>query len=190
MVGRLSQQIMSDIAGPVVPITDSIVWPTSRTVRVGPTFSPHLANLLPPRPSNCRAPPEPTPRSHRPALHPLWSTTRTALWLACRPWQSAPGSITAFAITVTRRYAWVFFVAFIIVTSLAVVNLFIEIIGDAMQPVQEEPREADRAEFKTFTHKEIEALHARFDKLQHELAKLTDTSRESAKATSATDTNT
>jgi len=85
-------------------------------------------------------------------------------------------------------YAWMFFVPFIIVTSFAVLNLFIGIIVDAMQTAQEEPREVDRAEIKTFTHKEIEALHARFDELQRELAMLAATSRESAKQASATDT--
>ena len=35
-------------------------------------------------------------------------------------------------------YAWVFFVPFIMVTSFAVINLFIGVIVDAMQTVQEE----------------------------------------------------
>ncbi|MGI9478343.1 MAG: ion transporter [Hyphomicrobiaceae bacterium] len=66
-------------------------------------------------------------------------------------------------------YAWVFFVPFIIVTSFAVLNLFIGIIVDAMQTAQEEPRESDRAEIKQFTHDEIAALHGRFDVLQKQL---------------------
>ena len=66
-------------------------------------------------------------------------------------------------------YAWLFFVPFIIVTSFAVLNLFIGIIVDAMQSSQEEPREADRSDIKAFTHAEIEALHRRFDELQQQL---------------------
>ena len=69
-------------------------------------------------------------------------------------------------------YAWVFFVPFIIVTSFAVLNLFIGIIVDAMQTAQEEPRETDRSEIKEFTHAEIEALHHRFDALQKQIEAL------------------
>ena len=68
-------------------------------------------------------------------------------------------------------YAWLFFVPFIIVTSFAVLNLFIGIIVDAMQTAQEEPRLTDRAKIKEFTHAEIEALHLRFDQLQQQLEK-------------------
>ena len=66
-------------------------------------------------------------------------------------------------------HAWLFFVPFIIVTSFAVLNLFIGIIVDAMQTSQDEPREADRSDIKAFTHAEIEALHRRFDELQEQL---------------------
>jgi voltage-gated sodium channel len=69
-------------------------------------------------------------------------------------------------------YAWVFFVPFIIVTSFAVLNLFIGIIVDAMQTAQEEPRETDRTKIQEFTHAEIEALHHRFDHLQQQLETL------------------
>jgi voltage-gated sodium channel len=44
--------------------------------------------------------------------------------------------------------SWIFFVPFIIVTSFAVLNLFIGIIVDAMQMVQQEPRREDKAELK------------------------------------------
>ena len=71
-------------------------------------------------------------------------------------------------------YAWLFFVPFIIVTSFAVLNLFIGIIVDAMQTAEEEPRENDREEIKAFTHSEIEALHRRFDELQKHLASLSE----------------
>jgi voltage-gated sodium channel len=62
-------------------------------------------------------------------------------------------------------YAWLFFVPFIIVTSFAVLNLFIGIIVDAMQTAQEEPRQTDRTEINEFTHAEVAALHQRFDQL-------------------------
>ena len=67
-------------------------------------------------------------------------------------------------------FAWVFFVPFIIVTSFAVLNLFIGIIVDAMQTSQEEPREIGRTEINEFTHAEVEALHRRFDELHGEIS--------------------
>lgn len=48
-------------------------------------------------------------------------------------------------------FAWIFFIPFIIITSFAVLNLFIGIIVDAMQMVQKEPRKKDREEIKEFT---------------------------------------
>lgn len=68
--------------------------------------------------------------------------------------------------------SWMFFVPFIIVTSFAVLNLFIGIIVDAMQIVQKETRQVDKAEIKEFTHEELNSLHTRFDKLQAELERL------------------
>lgn len=68
--------------------------------------------------------------------------------------------------------AWVFFVPFIIITSFAVLNLFIGIIVDAMQMVQVEPREKDKAEIKEFTRDELQELHKRFDHLQKEIEAL------------------
>ena len=69
-------------------------------------------------------------------------------------------------------FAWVFFVPFIIVTSFAVLNLFIGIIVDAMSMAQEEPREQDKQELKDFTTEEINQLHDRLDILQKEIASL------------------
>ena len=66
-------------------------------------------------------------------------------------------------------WSWMFFVPFIIVTSFAVLNLFIGIIVDAMQMCQEEPREQDKEEMKEFTKEEISEIHKRFDALQHEI---------------------
>lgn len=60
--------------------------------------------------------------------------------------------------------SWIFFVPFIIITSFAVLNLFIGIIVDAMQMAQKTDRQADKAELKSFTHEEVnellEQLHA------------------------------
>lgn len=69
-------------------------------------------------------------------------------------------------------WAWVFFVPFIIITSFAVLNLFIGIIVDAMQTVQEEPRQKDRQDIKQFTHEEMLTLHQRFDQLQKDIEAL------------------
>ena len=69
-------------------------------------------------------------------------------------------------------YSWIFFVPFIIVTSFAVLNLFIGIIVDAMQIVQQETRQIDKSEIKEFTHSELLSLHERFDELHAELIKV------------------
>lgn len=69
-------------------------------------------------------------------------------------------------------YSWLFFVPFIIVTSFAVLNLFIGIIVDAMQVAQVEPRDADKSEINEFTRSEMEVLSQRFDALQQEIVAL------------------
>ncbi|MEM9360211.1 MAG: ion transporter [Pseudomonadota bacterium] len=71
-------------------------------------------------------------------------------------------------------YSWIFFVPFIIITSFAVLNLFIGIIVDAMQTSHEGPREEDREEIKEFTHDEVESLHRRLDELQQLITQLND----------------
>lgn len=70
--------------------------------------------------------------------------------------------------------SWLFFVPFIIVTSFAVLNLFIGIIVDAMQSAQHEPREHDKSELKQFTHQEVESLHQQLNQLQNELTSVKD----------------
>jgi len=69
-------------------------------------------------------------------------------------------------------YAWLFFVPFIVVTSFAVLNLFIGIIVDAMQSAHEEPGEQDRAEIVELSHSEIMTLHQSLDEIKRELAVL------------------
>ncbi len=51
-----------------------------------------------------------------------------------------------------------FFFPFIIITSFAVLNLFIGITVDAMQTAQQEPRKQDRRNIKQHTHDELEKL--------------------------------
>jgi len=65
--------------------------------------------------------------------------------------------------------AWVFFVPFIIITSFAVLNLFIGIIVDAMQSSQEKPRKADKQEIKEFTKDEMMTLYNKLDQIHREL---------------------
>jgi voltage-gated sodium channel len=69
-------------------------------------------------------------------------------------------------------WSWIFFVPCIIITSFAVLNLFIGIIVDAMSMAQEEPREKDKQDIKDFTADEINQLHDRLDVLQKEIATL------------------
>lgn len=65
--------------------------------------------------------------------------------------------------------SWLFFVPFIIVTSFAVLNLFIGIIVDAMQVAQTETRDEDKTEIKQFTHEEILQLNQKLEIIQKEL---------------------
>lgn len=68
--------------------------------------------------------------------------------------------------------AWIFFVPFIIITSFAVLNLFIGIIVDAMQTSQQESRAEDKSELKTFTHDELQSIHDKFDHLNGEMVSI------------------
>lgn len=65
--------------------------------------------------------------------------------------------------------SWLFFVPFIVVTSFAVLNLFIGIIVDAMQVAQTSTRDEDKTEIKQFTHKEILQLNQQLESIQKEL---------------------
>ncbi|MGF1649979.1 MAG: ion transporter, partial [Hyphomicrobiaceae bacterium] len=80
-------------------------------------------------------------------------------------------------------YAWIFFVPFIIITSFAVLNLFIGIIVDAMQTAHaDEVDEAASSETRAaqaadgpINRADLAALHARFDALAAEIEALTRT---------------
>lgn len=70
--------------------------------------------------------------------------------------------------------AWMFFVPFIIITSFAVLNLFIGIIVDAMQMVQQDERD-DHNEQIGETHsayEELRKLNHRMEDLQAELVEI------------------
>ncbi|MCG8669178.1 MAG: ion transporter [Pseudomonadales bacterium] len=62
-------------------------------------------------------------------------------------------------------WSWLFFVPFIVITSFAVLNLFIGIIVDAMQMAQAETRNEDKQEIKTFTHEEVDSLQTQIQSL-------------------------
>jgi len=68
--------------------------------------------------------------------------------------------------------SWIFFVPFIIITSFAVLNLFIGIIVDAMQMAQEPDRQADKAEMKSFTQEEVSELMERLQEMSAEVSAL------------------
>ena len=65
-------------------------------------------------------------------------------------------------------YAWLFFVPFIIVTSFAVLNLFIALIVNSMQSMQAETNENVRAQALA-AHDEREALSRQIDALTDEI---------------------
>ncbi len=71
--------------------------------------------------------------------------------------------------------AWLFFVPFVIVTSFAVLNLFIALIVNSMQAVQLQDRDSAKAEAET-AHKEREALLQKIDMLAREIRKLQNSS--------------
>ncbi len=58
----------------------------------------------------------------------------------------------------TYPWAWVFFVPFIIVTSFAVLNLFIALIVNSMQTIHDEEMRDERQEAETEAHDERAAL--------------------------------
>lgn len=69
-------------------------------------------------------------------------------------------------------WSGIFFIPFIIVTSFAVLNLFIGIIVDAMQMAQVDSRQQDKAELKEFAHEENEQLSEQIAALQEQLSAL------------------
>ena len=68
--------------------------------------------------------------------------------------------------------AWVFFVPFIVLTSFAVLNLFIAIIVNAMQGQHEAEKAEQEAEIRRAAHEEAEALSGQIAALRGEIAEL------------------
>jgi voltage-gated sodium channel len=69
-------------------------------------------------------------------------------------------------------WAWAFFVPFIIITSFAVLNLFIGIIVDAMNIIQGKDLEKEGDDIIAETHKQTEIIHKDIDVLRAEVAEL------------------
>ena len=67
-----------------------------------------------------------------------------------------------------RPWAWAVFVPFIMVTTFAVLNLFIGIIVDAMQIIQDETEEELETEFDIL-HAELTGLREEIKSLKEEL---------------------
>ncbi len=78
-------------------------------------------------------------------------------------------------------WAWMFFVPFIIITSFAVLNLFIGIIVDAMQRSQEKPREEQVAEIESAVQMETDELHDDLKNVHKELAEIKKLLKQAAK---------
>jgi voltage-gated sodium channel len=67
--------------------------------------------------------------------------------------------------------AWLFFVPFVIITSFAVLNLFIALIVNSMQSVQLQDRNSAAAEAE-LAHNEREALLRKIDRLADEIRQM------------------
>ncbi len=67
--------------------------------------------------------------------------------------------------------AWIFFVPFVVVTSFAVLNLFIALIVNSMQSIHAEDREVVK-DFEELAHSEREVLHDDIRALREEVASL------------------
>lgn len=68
-------------------------------------------------------------------------------------------------------WAWIFFVPFIIITSFAVLNLFIGIIVDSMQAINQQTDSDDEKQIASLHKNEIESLHKKLDELMEQLKK-------------------
>ena len=69
-------------------------------------------------------------------------------------------------------WAWVFFVPFIVLTSFAVLNLFIAIIVNAMQSQHSAEVEEEQRAMRSITHDEMEGLSRQIAALHAEVAEL------------------
>lgn len=67
-------------------------------------------------------------------------------------------------------WAWIFFVGFIVVTSFSVLNLFIGIIVDAMNFVQEEEHKEEKEAMKKTMHDDSTRIHDDINALRADIA--------------------
>ena len=102
--------------------------------------------------------------------HPnLFGSLPTALWTLFTV-MTLEGWVNDVAIPVmqTHPYAWVFFIAFIVVTTFMVLNLFIGVVVNAMQ---EEATKAEAAE-RDMIHEEATPILSAIKNLRAEVAEL------------------
>ncbi|WP_417452583.1 ion transporter [Kiloniella sp.] len=76
-------------------------------------------------------------------------------------------------------HSWIFFIPFIIITSFAVLNLFIGIIVDAMQTSHDETDEKI-TEMANITHEDLLTLISRFESLESKIDRLSDPEEQSS----------
>lgn len=69
-------------------------------------------------------------------------------------------------------WAWAFFVPFIVITSFAVLNLFIALIVNSLQAIHDAEVESSRAEAQAEAHDERVALSAEIQAMRTELSAL------------------
>ena len=77
-------------------------------------------------------------------------------------------------------HSWIFFIPFIIITSFAVLNLFIGIIVDAMQTSHDETDEKI-TEMANITHEDLLTLISRFESLESKIDRLSDSEKQSSR---------
>ncbi len=67
--------------------------------------------------------------------------------------------------------SWLFFIPFIVITSFAVLNLFIGIIVDSMQTLNDEAKQEEIEAMSNISHSEASALHEKLDRILESMEK-------------------
>jgi voltage-gated sodium channel len=68
----------------------------------------------------------------------------------------------------SHPYAWLFFIPFILVATFTILNLFIAIIVNTMQSLQEEQQRFEHETISTVVHAESDQLHQDLSRMEHE----------------------
>jgi voltage-gated sodium channel len=68
----------------------------------------------------------------------------------------------------SHPYAWLFFIPFILVATFTILNLFIAIIVNTMQSLQEEQQRFEEETITTVVHAESDQLHQDLSRMEHE----------------------